>query len=283
MKSWLVCIGPLLLWACCASQRMCEEPPDIEFGTLVSDVKATYLASDRVQYSCNPGYTLEGSEWITCQGGKWSPPPKCLAPCSIRRQELDGKHLLLSGGRSRSRFLQNGQTLEFLCRDGYVLTPPSIRKCVDGHMDLPWCISEGGKNCSRPPTLENGDIISSSQEWYPSGSSVEFKCQWYYAMEGPNKSFCDNGSWTKKPACLESCTISLAEMQRQKIEVKGEIDENESQNIFVPRGHSAELACESGYALASDPSQAAFVIQCDGKPVVLPECKGNARCHKKSI
>uniref|UniRef100_A0A8D2IRQ1 Sushi domain-containing protein n=1 Tax=Varanus komodoensis TaxID=61221 RepID=A0A8D2IRQ1_VARKO len=116
---------------------VCEEPPDIEFGTLVSDVKATYLASDRVQYSCNPGYTLEGSEWITCQGGKWSPPPKCL-----------------------------------------------------------------GKNCSRPPTLENGDIISSSQEWYPSGSSVEFKCQWYYAMEGPNKSFCDNGSWTKKPACL---------------------------------------------------------------------------------
>ncbi|XP_044288191.1 complement factor H-related protein 1-like [Varanus komodoensis] len=93
--------------------------------------------------------------------------------------------------------------LQFMCEEGRVLTAPAVQKCLDGHMDLPSCISERGKNCSHPPTIQNGDIVTWYQEQYTSGSSVEFKCQKYYAMEGHNKSFCDNGNWTKVPACLE--------------------------------------------------------------------------------
>ncbi|XP_062991172.1 complement factor H-related protein 1-like isoform X2 [Elgaria multicarinata webbii] len=273
MKSWLVFIVPFLLWQCCTSQSVCEEPPDIEFGIILSDEKAEYRESDRVQYKCNPGYSFEGSEWIICSGQQWSPPPKCLAPCGISKQQLDGKHLLLSGGRRRSQFIQNGQILEFLCRDGYVLTPPPVRKCIDGHMDLPLCISERGKNCSRPPIIQNGDIITLSQKQYASGSSVEFQCQRYYAMEGHNSSFCDNGNWTKAPICLEPCALSLAEMESQNIEVKGRSDESGSQNTYLQRGNSVELTCKSGYALAATSPQSSIEIQCDGKPIVYPECK----------
>ncbi|XP_062991187.1 complement factor H-related protein 3-like isoform X4 [Elgaria multicarinata webbii] len=212
MKSWLVFIVPFLLWQCCTSQSVCEEPPDIEFGIILSDEKAEYRESDRVQYKCNPGYSFEGSEWIICSGQQWSPPPKCLAPCGISKQQLDGKHLLLSGGRRRSQFIQNGQILEFLCRDGYVLTPPPVRKCIDGHMDLPLCISE-------------------------------------------------------------PCALSLAEMESQNIEVKGRSDESGSQNTYLQRGNSVELTCKSGYALAATSPQSSIEIQCDGKPIVYPECK----------
>ncbi|XP_066482539.1 complement factor H-like isoform X2 [Tiliqua scincoides] len=271
MKHWLVCLVSCLLWTCCASQGGCEEPPDIDFGEIVSDEKVSYREHDRIQYRCSPLYALEGSEWISCDGQRWTPPPKCLAPCSITRQQLDAKNLLISGGRRRSQLIQSNHTLEFICREGYVITTPSVRKCVDGHMDLPACISERGKNCSRPPPIENGDIITLVQKQYPSGSWVEFKCQLYYAMEGPNRSFCNNGTWTKVPACLEPCVIALAESQQ--IVRKGSSYDNGFQTTYLPRGDSLELSCKPGYVLETNPSQSALLIQCNEEPIVYPKCK----------
>lgn len=57
---------------------VCEELPEIDFGEIVSGERAEYRNGDRVQYRCFPGYDLEGSEWITCQGPKWTLAPKCL-------------------------------------------------------------------------------------------------------------------------------------------------------------------------------------------------------------
>ncbi|XP_054836321.1 complement factor H-like [Eublepharis macularius] len=195
------------------------------------------------------------------------------ASCSITRQQLEAKNLLLSGGRRRSHVIGNNQTLEFLCREGYILSAPSVRKCIDGNMDLPSCISERGKNCSRPPTVANGDTITLSQKEYTSGSSVEFRCQRYYVMEGHSRSFCDNGNWTKVPVCLEPCVISLAELERRKMGVKLRSNEDEFQTLYLPHGDSVEFSCKPGHSLATNPSQSAFEIQCRGGPIVYPECK----------
>ncbi|XP_026556251.1 complement factor H-related protein 1-like isoform X2 [Pseudonaja textilis] len=271
MKSWLLLVAAVLLWPGSSSQNACEEPEDIDFGEIVSLEKAKYLENDRVQYSCNPGYVLEGSEWIQCKGQKWTPhPPKCLAPCSITRQQLATKKLLVFGSQRKARLIQSNHNMQFQCNEGYVLVAPSVRKCFDGYMDFPLCIS-GGQNCSGPPRIENGDIISLSEKLYRSGSSVEFRCQTYYAMEGQNRSFCDNGTWTKVPICLDPCVISRTELESQKIDVKDEIDVPE--NIFIQRGHSIELTCKTGYVLEAYSSQSAFVIQCDGTPSVIPKCK----------
>ncbi|XP_053098961.1 complement factor H-like isoform X2 [Hemicordylus capensis] len=282
MKRCLVWILPCFLWTCCSSQNVCEEPPDIDFGEIISDERVAYQESDRVQFRCNPGYTLEGSEWITCHQMKWTPPPKCLAPCSITTQQLDTQNLLSARGRRRSQMIQNNNTIEFLCRKGYVLTTPSVAKCVDGHINLPSCISERGKNCSLPPTIRNGDIITLYQKQYTSGSWVEFKCQQYYAIEGHNRSFCDNGNWTKIPVCLEPCTISMADIERQKLEVKGSPPETTSANLHLPHGDSVEVGCKSGYVPATHLSQSAFIIQCNGGSVLYPECK-EITCHPPRV
>nr|XP_013816717.1 PREDICTED: complement factor H-related protein 3-like [Apteryx mantelli mantelli] len=92
---------------------------------------------------CNSGYTLSGSEWVTCHEKVWTPgPPECLAPCFITKQQLKARNLLLSHGRIRTFLIQSGQKLKFMCTTGYKLTSSSVRKCINGHMDFPSCISE---------------------------------------------------------------------------------------------------------------------------------------------
>ncbi|XP_060546065.1 complement factor H-related protein 1-like isoform X2 [Pantherophis guttatus] len=272
MKSCFLLVAAFLLWPSFSSQNVCEEPDEIDFGEIVTTEKVKYLENDRVQYRCNPGYVLEGPEWIQCKEQEWTPhPPKCLAPCRITRQQLAAKKLFAFGGQRKTQFIQSNHSLQFQCNEGYVLVAPSVRKCVDSYMELPLCISERGQNCSGPPRTENGDISTLSEKQYRSGSSVEFRCQKYYAMEGQNRSFCDNGTWTKVPICLDPCMIPKAELERQKIEVKDGMDASE--NTFVQRGHSIELTCKTGYVLAANASQSASVIHCNGTPPVIPNCK----------
>uniref|UniRef100_A0A8C3J367 Sushi domain-containing protein n=1 Tax=Chrysemys picta bellii TaxID=8478 RepID=A0A8C3J367_CHRPI len=271
----LSCIIIQILWAFSAKGQApaCEEPPAIDFGGIVSDDKSEYRESDKVQYKCNPGYSLMETEWITCTGKTWTPAPQCLAPCSLTKQQLEIKNLLLSNGRRHAQLIQSDHTLEFMCSEGYTLTTPSVRKCVNGHMDLPSCISEIGKNCSRPPTIENGDITTFLEKGYTSGSFVEFKCQKFYAMEGQNRSFCDNGNWTKASLCLEPCAISVEEMENHMVELNGRTKENILQWVYLKRGDFLELRCKPGYALATNLSQSTFMVQCNGNSVVYPECK----------
>ncbi|CAM5161529.1 unnamed protein product [Natator depressus] len=223
-----------------------------------------------------------GTEWITCSGKTWKPAPQCLAPCSLTKQQLETKNLLLSSGRRHAQLILSDHTLEFMCSEGYTLATPSVRKCVNGHMDLPSCISERGKNCSRPPTIENGDITTFLEKGYTSGSFVEFKCQKFYAMEGLNRSFCDNGNWTKAPLCLEPCAISVEEMENQMVELNGRANETISQWMYLKRGDFLELRCKPGYALATNLSQSAFMVQCHGNPVVYLECK-EIRCDPPTM
>ncbi|XP_075792827.1 complement factor H-like isoform X3 [Pelodiscus sinensis] len=250
-----------------------EEPPVIDFGGIVSSDKWEYRQDGKVQYKCNPGYTLTGPEWITCNGKAWTPAPQCLAPCIITKQQLDAKNLLLSNGQRYAQLIQSEHTVEFMCSKGYTLITPSVRVCVNGHLDLPSCISETGKNCSRPPTLENGDITTFLEKEYTSGSFVEFKCQKFYAMEGQNRSFCDNGNWTKTPVCLEPCAISMEEMGNHMVEVNESTNENILQWVYLNRGDFLELRCQSGYSLATNSSESTFMVQCNENPIVYPECR----------
>ncbi|XP_053893484.1 complement factor H-related protein 2 isoform X2 [Malaclemys terrapin pileata] len=208
----LSCIIIQILWAFSAKGQApaCEEPPAIDFGGIVSDDKSEYREGDKVLYKCNPGYSLMGTEWITCSGKTWTPAPQCL---------------------------------------------------------------ETGKKCSRPPTIENGDITTFLEKGYTSGSFVEFKCQKFYAMEGQNRSFCDDGNWTKAPLCLEPCAISVEEMENRMVELNGTANENILQWVYLKRGDFLELHCKPGYALATNLSQSTFMVQCNGNPIVYPECK----------
>ncbi|XP_034634153.1 coagulation factor XIII B chain-like isoform X1 [Trachemys scripta elegans] len=258
-----------ILWAFYAKGQVpvCEQPPDVDFGNIISGEKSQYVESDSVQYGCYPGYTLAGSERITCYGRNWMPAPKCLAPCTITKQQLEDKKLLLSSGRRRTIMVVNDQIVEFSCSEGYNPTEPSARKCVDGHIDFPLCISATGKKCGRPPIVVNGDITTFLQKEYASGSSVEYKCQKFYSVKGQNKSFCNNGNWTETPICEEPCVISQEEMQNRGIE----LTEAYNGKQYIQHDDFVVFKCKSGHVpqafLSPD-----FTVWCHSGNIVYPQC-----------
>ncbi|XP_006110492.2 complement factor H-related protein 3-like isoform X1 [Pelodiscus sinensis] len=232
---------------------------------------------DSLEFRCKPGYVLvttssESTFTVQCNENPIIY-PECRAPCNITKQQLEAKNLLLSNGQRHTHLIQSEHTVEFMCSKGYTLITPSIRMCVNGHLDLPSCISETGRTCSRPPIIENGDITTFLEKQYTSGSFVEFKCQKFYAMEGQNISFCDNGKWTKAPICLEPCVISVKEMENHTVELNERANENIPQWVYLKRGDFLELRCQSGYSLATNSSESTFMVQCNENPIVYPECR----------
>ncbi|XP_064372477.1 coagulation factor XIII B chain [Dromaius novaehollandiae] len=310
----------------------CEDPPVIDFGEIASGDKSGYEENDSVQYRCNPGYTLSGSEWVTCHGKVWTPgPPQCLAPCTITKQQLEAKKLLLSRGRIRTFLIQSGQKLEFMCVTGYKLTGSSARKCVNGRVDLPSCVSDvtcepppeiaGGKvqgvkksryllgeeaqyrcwqgfqmtgdstvacqngtwtelpkcrgrgeKCGPPPAIENGDLLSFPLQEYAPGSTVEYKCQSLYVLEGSRYITCTEGQWTTPPVCLVACTASEEDMNRNNIGLKW----TATNKLYSRSGDFIEFQCKIGYV--QDPASSPFRVQCVEGKLEYPHCKPGKEC-----
>ena len=58
------------------------------------------------------------------------------------------------------------------------------------------------ENCNPPPDVINGAIIGELLASYPTGSSVEYRCNEYYLLRGAKISHCEQGRWSSPPVCL---------------------------------------------------------------------------------
>ncbi|XP_039375094.1 complement factor H-like, partial [Mauremys reevesii] len=52
--------------------------------------------------------------------------------------------------------------------------------------------------------------------------------------------------------------------------------------VYLKRGDFLELRCKPGYELATNLSQSTFTVQCNGNPIVYPECK-EIRCDPPTV
>ena len=85
---------------CLYKPVICKLPPLVKNATLLSRKLAkniTYSAFDRIQYSCNEGFMMQGNKSVTCMyNGQWSAPPTCvLKPITKSRFLTIGLPLLL--------------------------------------------------------------------------------------------------------------------------------------------------------------------------------------------
>ena len=65
------------------SEQVCGTPPVPIYGRIKGTVRESYGIGGYVEYVCDYGYKLKGTEIIVCagsqEGGQWnSPPPLCI-------------------------------------------------------------------------------------------------------------------------------------------------------------------------------------------------------------
>ncbi|VTJ91715.1 Hypothetical predicted protein, partial [Marmota monax] len=149
-----------------------------------------------VQYSCNPGHVLVGSDLRIClQNRKWSgAPPHCEA-ISCKKP-----HPIMNGSIKGSSYTYLS-VVHYACNPGYVLNGTEKRTCQENEKwdgSEPVCIPV---DCGSPPISANGQVKGDE---YTFQKKVEYTCDEGFLLEGTRSRVClANGSWSGvTPNCI---------------------------------------------------------------------------------
>ncbi|XP_014388054.1 PREDICTED: complement receptor type 2 isoform X2 [Myotis brandtii] len=184
----------------------CLPPPHIHHGTYNKMDKEFFETEEKVSYSCEPGYTLIGTNPIWCTSlGTWShTAPNCeVKSCdAIPNQLLNGQVVAPPN-------LQLGAEVSFVCDEGYRLNGKSSSQCVSEGMRVLW--NNKFPVCERifcdpPPPIQNGWNSYASGS-VPLNTLVRYTCPPSYRIIGEKNLFCISkdqvkGIWDKPaPTC----------------------------------------------------------------------------------
>uniref|UniRef100_A0A671SVA7 Seizure related 6 homolog (mouse)-like n=1 Tax=Sinocyclocheilus anshuiensis TaxID=1608454 RepID=A0A671SVA7_9TELE len=152
----------------CEKIMYCTDPGHVEHSTrMLSDPKL--LVGTTIQYSCIPGYILQGGATLTCYGREPGTPvwtsrlPHCVSEESVSCENPglpDNGYQILS-----KRLYLPGESLTFMCYQGYELIGEMAIKCILGNPSfwsgpLPLC--RANHECSSNHALEVAEAAADS-------------------------------------------------------------------------------------------------------------------------
>ncbi|XP_065450624.1 complement receptor type 2 isoform X3 [Chrysemys picta bellii] len=240
---------------------ICGSPPRLSFAELSGPVNNSYPVGTKLKYSCRPGYMLGSgkSPYVTCLANStWSVDPEfCVGrPC---------KPLELQNGRVDLTDLLFGATANFSCNEGYRLTGTTSAQCVvvgngvDWDKELPLCHAIP---CLPPPDVTNGSHTGQSEQEFPYGSAVTYKCDQGFSLIGEASIHCTtkdnvNGEWSgPAPECkVVKCP-------------EPEVKNGKKQSGFGPDysyGNTVIFECDSGYTMIGSSS-----VRCEANNSWVP-------------
>ncbi|XP_063469800.1 complement factor H-related protein 5 isoform X2 [Symphalangus syndactylus] len=217
-------------------------------------------------YSCEYNFVSPSkSFWtrITCTEEGWSPTPKCLRLCFF--PFVENGHSESSG-----RIHLEGDTVQIICNTGYSLQNNEKNiSCVErGWSTPPKCsFTKSTAYCGPPPSINNGDITSFPLSVYPPGSTVVYRCQSFYKLQGSVNVTCRNKQWSEPPRCLDPCVVSEENMNKNNIQLKW----RNNGKLYAKTGDAIEFQCKFLYkAKISSPS---FRAICQEGKFEYPICE----------
>uniref|UniRef100_A0A452GJG8 Sushi domain-containing protein n=1 Tax=Gopherus agassizii TaxID=38772 RepID=A0A452GJG8_9SAUR len=170
----------------------------------------------------------------------------------------------------RDRRYWPAERVQYKCHEGFESYGPNDVTCINKEWSQPPTCEDmmcGPPPCGPPPRIDNGDIVSFPLKEYVLNSTVEYKCKSLHILEGPQSVRCDSGQWTDPPVCLEPCTVTPEDMERNKIQLSRPYEKK----FYVLSGVFVQFMCRWGYTL--DPTSSGLRVQCLEGSLVYPNCK----------
>ncbi|XP_071884742.1 complement receptor type 1 [Anas platyrhynchos] len=236
----------LLLAATAGAQVIRCPPPYIKNGKSKSAARYIYRAGASVSFTCNPGYTLQGSPTSTCQAdSRWSPPlPECKkeVTCPQPPNIANGLH----SGQSMDRFTQ-GAIVYYGCKDGFALVGNISINCSEAGQwsrPLPLCKAIG---CERPE-VRNGKVHKHPST-YEAGEILRFDCDAGHATDGAQEARCQpGGTWDPPVLACERVRPCPTPPKISNGDHDGHGKAEFTMGMFVT------YSCDPGYYLTEDVS-----------------------------
>ncbi|XP_004685543.1 PREDICTED: coagulation factor XIII B chain [Condylura cristata] len=240
-------------------------PPPLPLNSRIQTYSTTYHHGEIVRVECELNFEIQGSKEIRCENGKWTEPPKCVE--EKEKIACEEPPFIRNGAANlNSKIYYSGDKVTYGCEHGYYLRGAKEITCKRGKWTLaPQCV-ESNENCNPPPNVANGAVVDGLLPSYKSGSSVEYRCNEYYLLNGTKISHCEQGKWSSPPVCLEPCTVNVDNMNRNNIEMKWKYEGK------VLHGDLIDFVCKQGYDLAPSTSLAVLSVQCNRGEVKYPLC-----------
>ncbi|XP_015427381.1 PREDICTED: complement receptor type 1-like, partial [Myotis davidii] len=252
----------------------CLPPPPIHHGTYDKMDKEFFEIEQKVSYSCEPGYTLIGTNPIRCTSvGTWShTAPNCeVKSCdAIPNQLLNGRVVAPPN-------LQLGAEVSFVCDEGYRLNGKSSSQCVSEGMTVLW--NNKFPVCERifcdpPPPIRNGRNSYTSGS-IPLNTLVRYSCSSSFRIIGEKNLFCISkdqvkGIWDKPaPTCEYFNRKSIC----SEPVVAGGHKDKRSRPPYI-HGDSVTFTCDANFTMKGNKT-----VWCQANkrwgPTPLPTCESD--------
>ena len=229
---------------------------------LVDSNGQTNVFGDSIQLQCDDGYTIVGSETITCQSnGEWSVTPSCSPnPCTeFTLEPNSSKSVTESQGNFKDEILVT-------CDEGYTYEYADVttEECKG---DTTWtsrvnCIINPCTNYQVP---QHATVVAGNTTTSNFGDTIRLSCNNGYMLNGNALVTCQaDGSWSASPSCTNvECPAYVVPAGSNKQAV------SESTGSFVGE---LSITCNDGYQLR-DASVSTELCQADGSWTQRVQCE----------
>ncbi|XP_070324524.1 CUB and sushi domain-containing protein 2 isoform X1 [Odocoileus virginianus] len=246
---------------------MCKPPQLIPNGKVVG---SDFMWGSSVTYACLEGYQLSLPAVLTCEGnGSWTGElPQCFPV-------FCGDPGIPARGRREDRGFSYRSSVSFSCQPPLVLVGSPRRFCQsDGTWSgtQPSCIDPTLTTCVDPGVPQFG--IQNNSQGYQVGSTVLFRCQKGYLLQGSTSRTClPNLTWSGTPPdcvphhCKQPETPSHANVGALDLPSMGYTLIYSCQEGFSLKGGSEHRTCKTDGSWTGKPPICLAEVRPSGRPI----------------
>ncbi|XP_068107309.1 CUB and sushi domain-containing protein 3-like [Hyperolius riggenbachi] len=210
--------------------------PNVPNSKKLSGFSGPYRLNFVVEFECNKGFTMNGSNTIRCTiQSTWDPPPpQCIVTQCPNPGDIENGYF-----EAESFFV--GSRVTYFCNEGYRMQSKwNYRDCLaDGTWSNTRPVCEVTQ-CPNPGDIENGYFEAES---FFVGSRVTYFCNEGYRMQS-NRNYRDclaDGTWSNtRPVCEVTQCLNPGDIENGYFE---------AESFFV--GSRVTYFCNAGYRMQS--------------------------------